>query len=782
MTGSILIMAAHAASATVVIQGTNSADVIDVSGSTEPHEIYGRGGADTIKGSMADDLIDGGSSSDQIKGNAGDDLVLGSDGNDILDGGTGSDVLRGGKGVDQINGGDDTDTAGFAGELSQYEIIHKSGSLSVRDLVGTDGTDAVIGVEILEFADGFVENGMFRPRFPDNHPPEIRTDAAICAEDAAVEIEVLSNDSDPDGDSLRVKSIGSPSFGTVALQANGAITYAPWPNRYGSDSFTYTVDDGRFGRSSGIVHVEVLPQPDSPVARADFSLVPPGDEVRIEVIRNDFDVDGEAVELLSVGIALNGTVAIDGDAVVYRANPAYSGEETVQYTISDGTGRSAIGSIRIVIGWHSADDGMMQLLMAAPEGSWVKINRNQFSDVWTPLAQRPTGYNNTAKILFAWSSMAWDPNRSQLIIWGGGHANYAGNEVYRFDARTRLWHRASLPSAVNNPLGDAQYFAVDGPYQAPIAAHTYDNQEFLPRADRFITFGGAKFNCCAKWVLLDGTTPTGPYLWDPSRAGEDMVGGTAGSHVKPGLYPGVLGGNMWENRDTLAVRGVGAVRPGKFVNGATAYADLGGRDSVFVAESPASGGRLFRYVINDLRDPKLDEWQLVGVRGRSGYADQGAGAYCHACGLFVRTALTSTAVPTLVAWDVTKAGPSNVKVNIQPKDVTGKFQLTKFHGMDFDERRGVFALWDGGPDVWLVSPGRIDDTESWKVEPALITSSEHAPAKSDGNLTVSGRTLESHGILGKWKYAPKYDVFLGVQNAVTGDVWAYKPVGWQPQL
>jgi hypothetical protein len=36
------------------------------------------------------------------------------------------------------------------------------------------------------------------------------------------------------------------------------------------------------------------------------------------------------------------------------------------------------------------------------------------------------------------------------------------------------------------------------------------------------------------------------------------------------------------------------------------------------------------------------------------------------------------------------------------------------------------------------------------------------------------------GVLGKWDYVEKYDVFVGVTDHVTGDVWAYKPEGWTP--
>ncbi len=146
----------------------------------------------------------------------------------------------------------------------------------------------------------------------------------------------------------------------------------------------------------------------------------------------------------------------------------------------------------------SSGDALRSRIAAAPEGSWIKVNLNRYEDVWTPLQQRarvngvPLG--DPRKIITAWSSMTWDPNRRHLIIWGGGHANYAGNDVYRFDAGDLRWHRASLPSAVDAPFDDRRFFAMDGALNAPISSHTYDNQEFLALADRFITFGGAIYN------------------------------------------------------------------------------------------------------------------------------------------------------------------------------------------------------------------------------------------------------------------------------------------------
>jgi hypothetical protein len=367
-----------------------------------------------------------------------------------------------------------------------------------------------------------------------------------------------------------------------------------------------------------------------------------------------------------------------------------------------------------------------------------------------------------------------------LIFWGGGHANYSGNEVYRFDSHSGRWERASLPSQVAAPLGDSQYFAIDGAFNAPIAAHTYDNQEFLPIIDRFITFGGGKFNCCAKFVLADGKTATGPYLWDPSRAGADMVGGTTGSQVDPHLFPEILGARMWQNRDSVVNNGLGTIRPTNFVSGTSAYAPNGTRDSILITEVPYDGGKLFRYTINDVENPASDEWQLVGVQGKSSYGNQGAGAYDPTRRLYARTA-TSSAGPVLVVWSMQNPGPGNTSINVKLQDVAGSFALSVLHGMDFDAVRRAFVLWDGGPDVWYVTPPDAFGVSGWTVTRAPTSGGATAPDKSSGSyITTSGTVTSSRGVLGKWKYARAYDAFFGVEDPVNGDVWVYKPTAWQP--
>jgi large repetitive protein len=80
-----------------------------------------------------------------------------------------------------------------------------------------------------------------------NDAPDAVNDAATTAEDTAVDISVLPNDTDPDGDALTVASVTNGTRGSVTINANGTVRYTPNANFHGADSFTYTVSDGNGG-------------------------------------------------------------------------------------------------------------------------------------------------------------------------------------------------------------------------------------------------------------------------------------------------------------------------------------------------------------------------------------------------------------------------------------------------------------------------------------------------------------------------------------------------------
>ena len=73
-------------------------------------------------------------------------------------------------------------------------------------------------------------------------------------------VSVLANDTDPDGDALTVTGASTPANGTAVVNANGSITYTPAAGYVGTDSFTYTISDGRGGVGGASVSVTVSEQ------------------------------------------------------------------------------------------------------------------------------------------------------------------------------------------------------------------------------------------------------------------------------------------------------------------------------------------------------------------------------------------------------------------------------------------------------------------------------------------------------------------------------------------
>ncbi len=94
-----------------------------------------------------------------------------------------------------------------------------------------------------------------------NDAPTAVNDSASTVQFDDVNIDVLSNDSDVDGDSLSVSSFDSTSAkgGTVTKNADGTLSYEPKEGFSGTDSFNVTVDDGNGGKTTSKVTVNVEP-------------------------------------------------------------------------------------------------------------------------------------------------------------------------------------------------------------------------------------------------------------------------------------------------------------------------------------------------------------------------------------------------------------------------------------------------------------------------------------------------------------------------------------------
>ncbi|NRQ41595.1 DUF4347 domain-containing protein [Rheinheimera sp. YQF-2] len=89
-----------------------------------------------------------------------------------------------------------------------------------------------------------------------NRPPVVTNATADTNNKTAIDIDVLANASDPDGDALVISSAGAQT-GTVSITAAQTLRYTPLPGFSGTDTVSFSVSDNRGGSSSGEVVISV---------------------------------------------------------------------------------------------------------------------------------------------------------------------------------------------------------------------------------------------------------------------------------------------------------------------------------------------------------------------------------------------------------------------------------------------------------------------------------------------------------------------------------------------
>jgi len=179
----------------------------------------------------------------------------------------------------------------------------------------------------------------------DNDAPVATNDSANTNEDNDVIIDVLANDSDVDGDALSVTAV-SASAGAASVNSNGDVLYTPPADFNGPVTLNYTVSDGNGGTDSASVSVTVNAVNDAPIANPDSGTVNEDSSVIIDVLTNDTDVDGDALSITNA-TSPNGSVTFSGNNITFTPTADFNGATTVTYTVSDGAGGTASGTVTI---------------------------------------------------------------------------------------------------------------------------------------------------------------------------------------------------------------------------------------------------------------------------------------------------------------------------------------------------------------------------------------------------------------------------------------------------
>ncbi len=240
---------------------------------------------------------------------------------------------------------------------------------------------------------------------PVNDPPEAVDDEAETLEDEPVLVDVLANDTDVDGDRLRVVAATPPTHGTTTVEAGG-VRYSPALDYHGPDRFVYTVSDPGGLTDTATVTLTVWPVNDAPEAVGvipDQSLEEGGEAVTLDVAPYFTDVDGDVLTYTAESSSPAATlVTVAGSTLTLSS--VVRGAATVTVTAADPEGLTATQVFGVTVGDRLVREVLTDTLAA--------LGRGHLSSVRQTLGRRlETGGGESRRLTVAGQSFgpqSWD--------------------------------------------------------------------------------------------------------------------------------------------------------------------------------------------------------------------------------------------------------------------------------------------------------------------------------------------------------------------------------------
>ena len=187
------------------------------------------------------------------------------------------------------------------------------------------------------------------PTVPENRPPVANNDTGTVASGAQLVVNVRANDSDPDGDPLRIAGASDPPHGQVFCSTS--CTYVPDAGYVGPDAFEYTVSDDRGGTDTATVSITVTPPANrSPQPVSDSLTTTAGVPKSLNVLANDTDPNGDALTVTSATDPFGGSTSCTAAGIcTFTPDPGFAGTTGFQYVASDGRGGTATGFVSVTV-------------------------------------------------------------------------------------------------------------------------------------------------------------------------------------------------------------------------------------------------------------------------------------------------------------------------------------------------------------------------------------------------------------------------------------------------
>lgn len=358
------------------------------------------------------------------------ETIIGGDNDDTLSGMGGNDVLIGGAGNDTIDGGDDTDVVELTGNFADYTVSYFGETLTVVDnrTGSPDGTDTIINVEHLRFADQDLDLTTLFTDMPNIVIPQ----SVSFSGDLGI----------PAGYTLSL--VTAPAQGTLTLNADGTYQYDAPANFAGTLSFTYQLTAANGVVKQNTAEIEVLQQI---AGTMDYTQ-------DAEVLVNDFVFNGSAH---------NGMISRNNRSRVEKLTGgghvvAWASNNDVFYQVYDVAG-AAVGAVTQA---HSATDDTQNHvdIMRLSDGgfilSWYDHSPNDGRPAkWKRFDATGTAQTGEIRILPTWNGQGqWDNPQVEMVELDNG--NIAAVWSGRTDPDNYNIHMSVFDTAGNTVLASSQ--------------------------------------------------------------------------------------------------------------------------------------------------------------------------------------------------------------------------------------------------------------------------------------------------------------------------------------
>lgn len=177
-----------------------------------------------------------------------------------------------------------------------------------------------------------------------------------------------------------------------------------------------------------------------------------------------------------------------------------------------------------------SNDRATELLSATCRGCWA--DAGIAAGVTTPAMSSvapvppPSGNTGVNSVTLAWSGGAFDTDDSIMVVWGGGHTDYCGNEVYEFALSTLDWRRVTQPSVCPPLTADIDPY----PDGRPASRHTYGNLAYMPQTHQVASVGGVIYGSAGNGSSITWLFDVLKYSWTQKSRRGGSGGGSVGGY------------------------------------------------------------------------------------------------------------------------------------------------------------------------------------------------------------------------------------------------------------